>query len=206
MKNTLQVKAKAYPGIKELAIARGLGDQGIAASICAKQLTDNSKPDYGYGPAVRAIIDRLKLALAKPCLPRKLTPALGGQVPCLILEGRQTSGGACTCDSSKARAYVSEEHLPAQQAAENNPDSKGLDCFCEIEQASNAAPTPGALTDCQTATPATSNGWCYVDADNGPAQAGIVAKCPATERHEIRFVGSGAPQLGATLFITCSGQ
>jgi hypothetical protein len=60
---TMQIAGKAYPGIKHLAIARGVGDQGIVASICPKQVTDSTQADYGYRPAAKAIIDRLKVAL-----------------------------------------------------------------------------------------------------------------------------------------------
>jgi hypothetical protein len=62
-KPTSQIKAKAYPGIKHLAIAKGLGAQGIVGSICPKQLTDPTAPDYAYRPSVKAIVDRLKPVL-----------------------------------------------------------------------------------------------------------------------------------------------
>jgi hypothetical protein len=60
---TLQVAAKAYPGTKHLAIAKGLADQGVVASICPKQLTDATQLDFGYRPAAKTIIDRLKVRI-----------------------------------------------------------------------------------------------------------------------------------------------
>jgi hypothetical protein len=63
MHPSLQTKAKAYPGIKHLAIAKGLGSQGVVGSICPAQLGDATKPDYGYRPSVQAIIDRVKPAI-----------------------------------------------------------------------------------------------------------------------------------------------
>ena len=33
---TTQVRGKAYPTIRELRVANGLGDQGVVASICPK--------------------------------------------------------------------------------------------------------------------------------------------------------------------------
>jgi hypothetical protein len=55
--NTLQVRAKAYPGIRELAV---LTDScGVVASICPAQTTDPSAGDYAYRPAIRAIIGRI---------------------------------------------------------------------------------------------------------------------------------------------------
>ena len=52
------------------------------------------------------------------------------------------------------------------------------------------------------------NGWCYIDATTTPAtgNAQLVAKCPQTEQRTIRFVGTGNPDAGTTLFITCSGE
>jgi hypothetical protein len=63
-KPTLQVRGKGYPGIRQLTIARDLGQQGIVASLCARSLDPNN-PDYGYRPAVRALIDRARRNLAK---------------------------------------------------------------------------------------------------------------------------------------------
>jgi hypothetical protein len=66
---TTQTMARAYPGIKQLAIAKGLGDQGIPGSICAKQVTDPTAADYGYLPAVATILRRLTQAMQKPTCP-----------------------------------------------------------------------------------------------------------------------------------------
>jgi hypothetical protein len=223
MKPSLQTRAKAYPGVKNLAVAKGLESQGIAASICPAQLTDNTQSDYGYRPAVNAIINRLKQALTGECLPRTLTPDATGEVPCLIIEARNTD--ACACDPTKARAPVSTAHMPAELAAKQDPLDQTADwnCFCEITQAGTAAPgesaadAAGDLTACQgdaadpplnTVDNMTVNGWCYVD-DSGATPIGnpkIVANCPATEKRLIRFVGQGQPTPGATLFITCEGQ
>jgi len=64
------------------------------------------------------------------------------------------------------------------------------------------------LTDCQSDqnVQGSTNGWCYVDALYGKAEESLVSKCPSTEAHEVRFVGSGQPETGSTLFITCAGQ
>jgi hypothetical protein len=214
-KNTLQTKAKAYPGIKHLAIARGMGNQGIAGSICPAQLTDNTRADFGYRPAVRAIIDRLKQALHGECLPRQLLEDPQGKVDCLILEGTQIpQGAACNCNASMARQTVSDSHQPAVAAAQADPVGKALNCFCEVQQLCKAgtpncnAPSGADITSCQTQQTTMANGWCYVDAAYGGGQAMLVAppKCPATEEHQIRFVGNGQPNPGSTLFITCAGE
>ncbi len=226
-RQTLQTKAKAYPGIKHLAIAKGMGSQGIAASICAKQLTDNTAADYGYRPAVKAIIDRLKQALHGECLPRTLTPDPTGEVQCLILEATKVpmasaaSCNACTAPGRRPVSMSNPNHEPAVQAALQDPlaATAQWNCFCEIPQTTGPSCTgpecnPG-LEDCQTAVSSSSNGWCYVDPATAPAsftpmqvaqEATLVAKCPQTEQHDIRFVGNGSAAPGATLFITCAGQ
>jgi hypothetical protein len=57
---TLQVRAKAYPGQRELSMLRGVGTQGVVASICPAQVTDATRADYAYRPAVAALVERVK--------------------------------------------------------------------------------------------------------------------------------------------------
>ena len=53
----------------------------------------------------------------------------------------------------------------------------------------------------------TANGWCYVDDAIVPplGNPAITKNCPTTEQRQIRFVNSGQPAAGATVFITCEG-
>ena len=60
---TTQVKAKAYPGLRHLAVLKGIGDQAVIGSICAKQISDPTLPDYAYRPAVASLLDRMKSRL-----------------------------------------------------------------------------------------------------------------------------------------------
>jgi hypothetical protein len=204
MKSTLQVKAKAYPGIKELAIARGMGDQGIAASICAKQLDDATAGDYGYRPAVNAVLDRLSRTLGEQCLTKPLKPDAEGQVSCAVLEARNTGGAACTCDASQARLPVAPADQCYQQVALADPRNATAkwNCFCEIAQASGAS-----LHACQddAGQPPSANGWCYVDPTTTPptGNPALVKGCPPGDRRVVRFVGAGAPAPGSTIFIGC---
>ena len=92
---TTQLRAKGYPGVRELSALRSVGGQGIVASVCPAQTNDVNKADYGYRPAIGAIIDRLKVALGGQCLPRQLTPDENGEVQCLILEARNTLTAHC---------------------------------------------------------------------------------------------------------------
>ena len=56
---TKQVRAKAYPGSRQLNVIRDLGPQGVASSICPAQTTDAAKADYAYRPSIQALIARV---------------------------------------------------------------------------------------------------------------------------------------------------
>ena len=94
-----QIRGKAYPTRRELQVARDLGDHGIAASLCPKQLSAPDGDDYGYRPAVRAITDRLEGSLVASCVPHPLTRDPGdGKVPCLVLATLATPGPDSVCE------------------------------------------------------------------------------------------------------------
>ncbi|MFO0757558.1 MAG: hypothetical protein U0359_13765 [Byssovorax sp.] len=204
--------AKAYPGLRELGVLKGAGDQGIVASVCAAQMDDPGKANYGYHPAIQAIVERLKSRLNGPCLPRQLHPDGQGQVSCLLIEARKTAPGECSCDAPAVKARhdpLLPDHQPAVDQAKNDPAAAGAgwNCFCEIE------PVAGdALLACQTdasRNPTTADGkpvdgWCYVDATTGNPD--LIESCSATEPQKLRFVGEGEPLDNSTVFITCSGE
>lgn len=58
---TTQYWAKAYPGLRHLEVLKGYGENAVLASICASNLSEPSRADYGYRPAVTAIVERLRL-------------------------------------------------------------------------------------------------------------------------------------------------
>ncbi|MDP9002267.1 MAG: hypothetical protein M3O46_19410 [Myxococcota bacterium] len=69
---TTQIKGKAYPSIREMAIAHALatssaGVQGIVSSLCPIHVSPHGGMTdslYGYRPAANAIVNRLKSALS----------------------------------------------------------------------------------------------------------------------------------------------
>jgi len=210
-----QYRAKAYPGLRELGVLKGLGEQGIVGSVCPAQLSNTNSRDYGYRPAIGAIIDRLKSKLNGQCLPRALTPDEKKKVSCLIIEGRRTDAGQCSCEGAglAARQDVQPEHQAALDkiAEDETLQGVGLNCFCEVKQLDGED-----LEACQydksdapvNASGEPVNGWCYIDATPG-RQAGdpaLVENCPVTEKRKLRFVGEGEPLTNSTLFITCSGE
>ncbi len=221
----IQARAKAYPTRRELQVLKAVGDQGIVGSICPAQLVDSKKADFGYRPAVGAIIERLKKALGGQCLPRSLTPKQSGEVGCFILEARNvpdpaSCAQACTAANDR-RVLPSDD--PAVKQAKNDKlyATAKWNCFCEINQALGDPGKDGRpmnLAACQDAAPNKEpvlnekgqqvDGWCYIDATTVPptGNADVVKNCPASEKRLIRFVGKGNGAPGATLFITCSGE
>jgi hypothetical protein len=63
--SSVQYRAKAFPGTRFLQVARGVGENAVVASICTPNLKNPAKADFGYRPAVTALIDRLKRNIAK---------------------------------------------------------------------------------------------------------------------------------------------
>lgn len=70
----VQRYAKAYPAPRMLQVLKGVScppeasectDQSVVASICPRQLTDPSAPDYGYRPVVRALLLNLVVGRSK---------------------------------------------------------------------------------------------------------------------------------------------
>ncbi|MCC6553416.1 MAG: hypothetical protein IT372_10410 [Polyangiaceae bacterium] len=61
--STLQVRAKAHPGLRHLSVLKGIGGQGVAASICPAQVTDPASGDFAYRPAIRTLLERMATRL-----------------------------------------------------------------------------------------------------------------------------------------------
>jgi hypothetical protein len=53
---TVQFAHRAVPATRSLSVLRGLGEQGVAASICAPVTTNLSDPVFAYRPAVDALL------------------------------------------------------------------------------------------------------------------------------------------------------
>lgn len=198
-KGTMQLRAKAYPTIRQFSVVRGLGDQGIAASLCP--LTDArgklfpvESDFYGYRPAVASIFERLRNSLTTQCLPQALTRDDQGEVACSVLETLPKAGPQSSCnDASKGlsepKPEVLEQFLAARERRLGKQAADALKKYpvCEVRQlvkkvgescAADAAP-----------------GWCYV---TGKA----AGSCPQA----IKFSQAGNPEVGATTDLTCIQQ
>jgi hypothetical protein len=200
---TTQIGAKGYPGIRELQVLQGLNDQAIVASICPANVSDMASPDYGYRPAIAALISRLRNALRGRCLPRQLEVDPmdpDKKVPCVVIESfNPLPGQACACEMDPGRTTANDDVLTDEIKAAGT-------CRCEIHQLLDTL-DKGAATTCQTQATAngTPPGWCYVDPlSQTVAGCPLVKDCPATDRRIIRFVNQASePRQGATAFIMC---
>ncbi|HVJ89636.1 MAG TPA: hypothetical protein VM580_07510, partial [Labilithrix sp.] len=198
-----QVRAKAYPTIREFQVVRALGDQGIISSLCPitlEKVARDNKNDktYGYRPAVAVIVDRLKNALTTQCLPQKLRDegAEVSEVPCLVLA--QLADTSDTCDryglNPPAKAIL-DVFLEQQRAETGNVTEGGLDLaalpVCEIPQQTVA---PG-----ETCKDAAEKRWCYVENSGTQSPAG---RCPQA----LIFSGGTAELAGARFSLQCIRQ
>ncbi len=161
----VQVRAKAYPTIREFQVVRELKSQGIIASLCpenplTKTLSDGKDdPTYGYRPAVKAIVDRLKDALANTCVPQALArDEKSGEVPCLLLETLPTADDTCAKyklkdpDPTVLKAFLDSRK---QNAEEGDTTATSTLPVCEIPQIVKDSPSESCEADADA-------GWCYV--------------------------------------------
>jgi hypothetical protein len=213
---TVQYWAKAYPGTRHLEVLQGYGENSIVASICAREVENQDAVDFGYRPAIAAIVDRLKEQLGDRCLPRSLATAEDGTVACNLVETiPQPANGTCNCDPAAARRVPSPvlDAVVRAQLANERGEPCGTDenclnaCLCEVLQVQQV-PTnpPDALNVCRQDESAQGvEGWCYVDADQNLGNPALVQNCPATSKRVLRFVGRGLGP-NTTTFVACQGS
>jgi hypothetical protein len=214
---TTQYWAKAYPGTRHLEVLKDYGANSIVASICARNVADTNAADFGYRPAIAAIVDRLKEQLGDRCLPRPLSINEADRtVACNLVETIPQPDGQCNCDEARARrapdpvlASVVRDQLANERGelcGADDPNCLGA-CLCEVLQVQQVPTNPAeALQICQNNPEASGvEGWCYVDADLGIGSPELVENCPATQRRLLRFVGRGL-EPNTTTFVACTGS
>jgi len=205
-----QIKAKAYPTIREFQVVRALGDQGIISSLCPIHLCKEGDPScdsaknppatYGYRPAVASIIDRLKIELTTQCLPQKLREvgAEADQVPCLVLAQLSEKEDSCAAHGLSApKKEILDVFLAQQRAESGKVGEGGLDLaalpVCEIPQK-----TVERGLSCKDEAEML---WCYVE--NDPANK----KNPAGRCPQALIFSSGTAALaGARFSLQCIQQ
>jgi hypothetical protein len=197
----IQEYAKAYPGVRQLEVLRGIGSQAVVGSICPKNTVPNGSPEddpfYGYNPIVHAMAERFERIANPGCLPLPLPVDDGGLIACRLVEAFPTDG--CACDRSSQRPLedepVADGVLSLMRANGQCDGESGVPCeslcLCEIDQL-RGSHRPACTTGAEL-----EGGFCYVD--TGP----LVERCPADQARIIRI--GGEPQAGATLSLVCEG-
>ncbi len=151
---------------------------------------------------MRAIIDRLKNALAQQCLPQPLTPDDKNEVPCLILVTLANQGGQELCDGLKDKGLSrpTDEVLKKfreQQLIEFPPPKTPNDYdvtkypVCQVAQIAQATKGQSCAKDPRA-------GWCYVVSDGKTGGQ----TCPQA----ILFSENGNPPVGARVSLQCIQQ
>jgi hypothetical protein len=183
----MQIKGKAYPTIRELRVAKGLGTQSVVASLCAKDVTSaTTAPTFGYNPAMQAIVSRLTGPLNGQCLPQALTKTANGTVACsvLVVYPMQTDQAAGCIDPGMSQPSPSQlSDFQTQWQSQNGAGPSPV--VCVFQQL--AAGTDYSGASCEGSP---SPGWCYTQGVDGCAQA-------------IKFGASGPPA-GTTVSLQCS--
>ena len=187
---TSQIKAKAYPTIRELSLARALSasEQSVVASICPITLSgDQNSATYGYNPAAEAIVNRLKQGLGGQCLPRPLTvDTATNQAPCLIIETRAETLDSGTKCTDVDRVDLDPAVLARVRTGQTAEEKTKL--VCGIKQITDA----NTANSCLTSPDA---GWCYVTG----AKAREASNC--AQDYAIKFSQGGLPK--GEIQLTC---
>jgi hypothetical protein len=214
-----QVAGKAYPGVRTLEVLQGIGENAIVASICPKYtapalgLKPEEDANYGYNPAMRAILEVFRIHFGGQCLPRALPVEDDGSVPCAVVEVLpHRTGTTCGCDASKGRLPLDGADAKLRSALRSQliehdqcGGTTGLDCsdFCACKLASLE---DTALEACRSGSQAPNvYGYCYVDPENGLGDASLVRDCAPEKKRLLRYMGEGIPANGSVLFTACLG-
>ncbi len=165
-----QVKGKAYPTTRELAVARALDNQGIVGSICAEKATgDPNDPAFGYNPAVATIVDRISIELQPRCLPEALPANEAGVVPCSVLERLRAKGPESLCDAPSQGRKIPDLEVLSRYIAE----AKAIDPKTDMDQYPICELIQRPVTAGQTCAEG-EPGFCYVQPTNGTCSQAIV--------------------------------
>jgi len=206
-----QVKDKAYPALRELEVLRAVGSNAVVASACPKNVTASgddpaADPNYGYNPAMSALVDRVKGSLTDDCLGPSLPVDAAGVAECMLLEAR--ASGDCACDPATGRANTESGLIDLGNGVglADFLDQNGLgaygQCVCEIRllYADDLAACSAADGTSSTA------GFCYIDTERGVGDAALVGTCPSDRKRRLRFMGDDLPAPSSLLFLACIDQ
>jgi hypothetical protein len=211
----MQVAAKAYPGRRQLAVLKAIGPQAIVASICPSNLDpdDLDAPDWGYRPAIAAIVDHLRSGLVGMCWDLKLVPDENGSARdiCTFVEAvkRQPDpDGEIRCPPCTGIRSPVPPAMLARLPTDPDFVESGANCTCAIREAGSredGTQDLSVLHECISTYDVSPDveGWCYLDSDNPEANSELLASCPTNGKRLVRFVGRDIPTIGSLVFRGC---
>lgn len=180
---SMQVRGKAYPTIRELRVAKGLGAQAVVGSICASDVSaaNASLPTYGYRATMNALVERLGGVLSDgSCIGLPLPTDSSGMTRCHVLAVFEAVVDQATACTAPALGQPSAALLRAWQN-ENTAalGDAGFDhrSICDVVQ----------LASC---TPSSAPGFCYERNTGRCAQA-------------IAFSSSWVQPPGSSVVLVC---
>jgi len=199
-----QTYGKAYPGLRELQVLKGIGGHGIVASTCPKT-ADLTSDNYGYRPAMDALAGRVAKQIGRSCLNQDARADAEGRTACSVITA--SSSGSCVCPAAQGLSKAPDTAVAPvlEELASVGYCGPGMSCdalcLCELDQLDGAE-----LAACQTDDQAPeSPGFCYLNAVKGEAHAGRAAlaqDCVGASPRRIRFTG-GAPAQSSIALLYC---
>jgi len=189
-----QTLAKAYPTPRELRVARMMGKQGIAGSLCPLSLepvvNGAANPYYGYRPAIATILGRLKDAILQECLPQPLPRDSDGKVACVAVQGLPGKGRDCAAEGLTSVAPEVVASFLSRKRAEGDTS---------YDERTLCAATQIGIGAGETCKESKERGFCYVEnaGDKRP-----LAKCSQA----LVFSRAGEPGKDVTTDLLCIRQ
>lgn len=200
---TTQYFGKAYPGTRILQVLKDFGGNSIVGSICPKNAVVSAAipatdPNYGYNPAVQAIVDRLAEKLSGKCLPRELSANEDGTVPCTIVEAKPAGSDKpldCSAPGRGPAEKSIQDGIRAQlEVLERCGGNSGIPCetyeMCIIQELLGDG-RQECLYNTAQAESLDSPGFCYID----PAKVEYAAD--DVNKTNPMYPAGGEPQNGA---------
>jgi hypothetical protein len=200
-----QYYGKAYPGLRELGVLKGIGGHGIVASTCPKS-ADLASETYGYRPAMDALAGRIAKQIGRSCLNRDAKADADGRTACSVVTA--SVAASCNCPAAQGLSKPPDDAVAPvlKQLEAVGYCGPGMSCnaicLCQLTQHSGAD-----LQACQSADQSPqAPGFCYLDAVPGEVHAGsseLARDCVGAAPRRIRFTG-GAPGAGSLALLYCA--
>jgi hypothetical protein len=210
--STTQYFGHAFPPSRILEVLHDIGDKAILASICPKNPTgDSSDSDFGFNPALKALVDPVQNSYRGACFEPTLPLDEAGHMRCSIVEARAAEyGESLDCDA-EGRSAADDEVATQLRASLKRLGICGENhVSCDTYQVCGLRELTGeADAVCQTdpgdAYEFENEGYCYID-EGKPGALNVdlvVNHCRSDRRRMVRFSGEKTPTKGAAAFVVC---